>query len=92
MKGLPRVLHQFPRSVLEKKVLPALLEETKDHELLSLVLQNSFTVIKLLPSGKKALTEHIIPRLRETFLSGACTKGPAMERDSLKDAGIDGAA
>lgn len=70
MRGLPRILKEFPKSVMEKKVLPALLEETKDRELLSLVLQNVFTIVKMLPSGKRAFTEKVIPKLRETFLTG----------------------
>lgn len=33
MRGLPRILDQFPKSVLDKKLLPALLDETKDKDL-----------------------------------------------------------
>ena len=93
MRGLPRILNQFPKSVLEKKILPALLEETKDRELLTLILQNVFKIITMLPSGKRAFTEKVIPKLRETFLSGAAAtatnaKGVAQERDSLKEAGL----
>jgi SCY1-like protein 2 len=90
MRGLPRILNQFPKSVLEKKILPALLEETKDRELLTLILQNVFKIITMLPSGKRAFTEKVIPKLRETFLSGAApsAKGAAQERDSLKEAGL----
>lgn len=83
-------MNQFPKSVLEKKVLPALLEETKDRELLSLVLQNVFKIISALPSGKRPFTEKVIPSLREVFLSGSGggSKGAAAERDSLKEAGL----
>ncbi|KAF9696140.1 hypothetical protein EKO04_005994 [Ascochyta lentis] len=93
MRGLPRILNQFPKSVLEKKILPALLEEMKDRELLTLILQNVFKIITMLPSGKRAFTEKVIPKLRETFLtSGAASapsaKGAAQERDSLKEAGL----
>jgi SCY1-like protein 2 len=89
LRGLPRILNQFPKSVLEKKLLPALLEETKDRELLALVLQNVFKIVSSLPSGKRVFTEKVIPRLRETFLSTAIPgKGPAPERDSLKEAGL----
>ncbi|KAF2272598.1 protein kinase-like protein Scy1 [Westerdykella ornata] len=89
MRGLPRILNQFPKSVLEKKVLPALLEETKDRELLALVLQNVFKIIGILPTGKRAFTERVIPKLRETFLSGPpAIKAAAPERDSLKEAGL----
>lgn len=93
MRGLPRILNQFPKSVLEKKILPALLDEMKDRELLTLILQNVFKIITMLPSGKRAFTEKAIPKLRETFLSGAAAtapnaKGAAQERDSLKEAGL----
>jgi SCY1-like protein 2 len=92
MRGLPKILNQFPKTVLEKKVLPALLDETKDRELLALVLQNVFKLVTMLPSGKRAFTEKVIPKLRETFLSGplAAAKGAAQtqERDSLKEAGL----
>lgn len=87
MRGLPRILEQFPKSVLEKKVLPALLEETKDRELLSLILQNVFKIIKLLPSGKRAFTDRIIPQLRDIFMATGGKSGSA-ERDSTKEAGL----
>lgn len=86
MRGLPKILKEFPRSVMEKKVLPALLEEVKDRELLALVLQNVFKIITTLPSGKRAFVEKVIPKLRETFLAPA--KNPTQERDSLKEAGL----
>ena len=83
MRGLPKILDQFPKPVLDKKVLPALLEETKDKELLSLILQNIFKIIKIIPSGKRAMTEKILPQLRETFLAGG-----GRERDTAKEAGL----
>ncbi len=82
LRGLPKILDQFPKSVLDKKVLPALLEETKDKELLSLILQNVFKIIAILPSGKWAMTEKILPQLREIFL------GAGKERDTAKEAGL----
>jgi SCY1-like protein 2 len=89
MRGLSKILNQFPKSVLEKKVLPALLEEMKDRELLALVLQNVFKIVSMLPSGKRAFMEKVIPKLRETFLSGPPpAKGTVAERDSLKEAGL----
>jgi SCY1-like protein 2 len=92
MRGLPRILNQFPKSVLEKKILPALLDEMKDRELLTLILQNVFKIITMLPSGKRAFTEKVIPKLRETFLNSstapAAAKGAVPERDSLKEAGL----
>lgn len=91
LKGLSRVLPQFPKSVLEKKLLPALLEEMKDRELLSLILQNIFAIVKMLPSGRRAFTEKVIPRLTEIFLansSGSAPKGGVQERDIGKEAGL----
>ncbi|KAH7388781.1 protein kinase-like protein Scy1 [Pyrenochaeta sp. MPI-SDFR-AT-0127] len=90
MRGLPRILNQFPKSVLDKKILPALLEEMKDRELLTLILQNVFKIITMLPAGKRAFTEKVIPKLRETFLTApaASAKGAAQDRDSLKEAGL----
>lgn len=87
LRGLPRIIPQFPKSVLEKKVLPALLDETKDRELLSLILQNTFKIISMLPSGKRTLTEKVAPRLREVFLTPG-GKGNSLERDTAKDAGL----
>ena len=88
MRGLPRILTQFPKSVLEKKVLPALLEETKDHELLSLILQNIFKTVDLVPNGKRALENKVFPALRRVFLSGQINKGQAHDRDTSKEAGM----
>jgi len=88
MRGLPRILGQFPKSVLEKKVLPALVEEMKDRELLSLVLQNILKIMGTLPSGKRAFTEKVVPRLREIFLTPPVNKTAAPERDSTKEAGL----
>ncbi len=87
MRGLPKILEQFPKSVLDKKVLPALLEETKDKELLSLILQNVFKIVGILPSGKRAMTEKILPQLRETFISVG-GKASTHDRDTAKEAGL----
>ncbi|KAF7951847.1 hypothetical protein EAE96_007145 [Botrytis aclada] len=85
MRGLSRVLPSFPKSVMEKKVLPALLEEMKDRELISLILQNIFKIIELLPSGRRPFTENIMPRLKEIFLNNP---KPPTERDAAKEAGL----
>lgn len=87
MRGLPKILEQFPKSVLDKKVLPALLEETKDKELLSLILQNVFKIVGILPSGKRAMTDKILPQLRETFISVGGKAG-THERDTAKEAAL----
>ncbi|OBT40895.1 hypothetical protein VE00_08791 [Pseudogymnoascus sp. WSF 3629] len=92
MRGLTKVIPSFPKSVLEKKVLLVLLEEMKDKQLLSLVLQNVFKIIELLPGAKRSFTEKMLPRLREIFLSGPKPAAPgtagAPERDTGKEAGL----
>ena len=93
LRGLPRIINQFPKTVLEKKVLPALLDEMKDRELISLILQNVFKMIKIMPSGRRAFGEKVVPKLREVFLttSNADKKKDAAaqpERDSAKEAGL----
>ena len=86
MRGLPKILEQFPKSVLDKKVLPALLEETKDRDLLYLILQNVFAIIKILPSARRAMTDKILPQIRDIF-SGPAKNAP-QERDTAKEAGL----
>lgn len=83
MRGLPKVTPQFPKSVLEKKVLPALLEELKDKDLLAPILTNIFAMIKAMPSGKRAFSERVAPKLTEIFITNKTA-----ERDSLKEAGV----
>ena len=84
MRGLPRVLGQFPKSVLEKKVLPALLEETKDRELLALVLGNVFNVVEILPSRQRTFSDTVLPQLREIFHSQP-PKASSGDRDVSKE-------
>ena len=85
MRGLNKVLPSFPKTVMEKKILPALLEELKDKDLLSLILQNVFKIIELLPAGKRAFGEKVRPRLKEIFVANA--KQPH-EKDPARDAGL----
>ncbi|KAI1411139.1 ARM repeat-containing protein [Hypoxylon sp. FL1857] len=85
MRGLNKVLPSFPKSVMEKKVLPALLEELKDKDLLSLILQNVFKIMELLPSSRRAFSEKIRPRLKEIFVVN--TK-QSQEKDPARDAGL----
>lgn len=86
LRGLIKVLPSFPKSVMEKKVLPALLEELKDKELLSLILHNVFKIIELLPSGRRAFGERVRPCLKEIFVTNA--KQQPQEKDAAKDAGL----
>lgn len=89
MRGLSRVIPSFPKSVLEKKIVPALLDEMKDRELLSLLLQNIFKIIQLLPSGKRLFSDKILPRLREHFVPPAQkASASTIERDAAKEAGL----
>lgn len=88
MRGLQRVLPEFPPTVLERKVLGALLEELKDRELLPLTLQNVFAILQRVSNARRTLPEKVIPRLKEIFLANRSSKGTAQERDSKKDAGL----
>ena len=85
MRGLNKVLPSFPKSVMEKKVLPALLEEMKDKELLSLILANVFKIIDLLPSAKRAFSDRVRPAIKDIFVTNA---KQAEEKDPAKDAGL----
>lgn len=87
LRGLQRVLPDFPASVLERKILGALLEEMKDRELLSLILQNVFGILQRIPNGRRTFPEKIIPRLKEVFGTTLGKAGP-QERDSKRDAGL----
>ncbi|KAJ8608646.1 hypothetical protein MRB53_039530 [Persea americana] len=88
LRGLPRVLPQFPKSVLEKKVLPVLLDETKDTELIPLVLQNAFKIIEMVPNGKRVFSDVVAPRLRRMFLSTGGGKNAVPDRDVAKETGL----
>ncbi|RAL05706.1 putative protein kinase Scy1 [Aspergillus ibericus CBS 121593] len=85
MRGLQRVLPEFPVSVLERKVLGALLEELKDRELLPLILSNVFTILQRIPNARRTFPERVIPQLKEIFPTG---KSVVQERDAKRDAGL----
>ncbi|KAL1837308.1 hypothetical protein VTK73DRAFT_4737 [Phialemonium thermophilum] len=85
LRGLVKVLPSFPKSVMEKKILPALLDEMKDRELISLILHNVFKIVELLPSGRRAFGERIRPALKEIFVDNA---KPGPEKDPARDAGL----
>lgn len=85
LRGLVKVLPSFPKSVLEKKILPALLEEMKDKELISLILHNVFKIIGQLPSGKRAFSDRVRPVLKEIFVTNA---KQSQEKDASRDAGL----
>ncbi|ROV96623.1 hypothetical protein VPNG_09028 [Cytospora leucostoma] len=85
LRGLNKVLPSFPKSVMEKKLLPALIEETKDKALLSLILGNVFKIIDLLPSGRRAFTDKVRPALKEIFVTN---NKNIEEKDPARDAGL----
>ncbi|ROW08225.1 hypothetical protein VMCG_03324 [Cytospora schulzeri] len=85
LRGLNKVLPSFPKSVMEKKLLPALLEETKDKALLSLILGNVFKIIDLLPSGRRAFTDKVRPALKDIFVTN---NKNAEDKDPARDAGL----
>ncbi|KFA77164.1 hypothetical protein S40288_08370 [Stachybotrys chartarum IBT 40288] len=85
LKGLNKVLPSFPKSVMEKKVLPALLDELKDRELLSLILQNVFKILDLLPSARRAFADRVRPAIKDIFVTNA---KQAQEKDSARDSGL----
>ncbi|KAK6542062.1 hypothetical protein TWF694_007833 [Orbilia ellipsospora] len=68
MRGLPKVLPQFPTSVAQRKVLPMLIEELKDKgELLPWTLAAVLTLVESLPAGSRLIGEKILPAFRATF-------------------------
>ncbi|KAF3917110.1 hypothetical protein ABW20_dc0105287 [Dactylellina cionopaga] len=68
MRGLPKVLPQFPTSVAQKKILPMLVEELKDKgELLPWTLAAVLTLVEGLPAGSRLIGEKILPAFRSTF-------------------------
>ncbi|KAK1848519.1 protein kinase domain-containing protein ppk32 [Colletotrichum chrysophilum] len=87
MRGLVKVLPSFPKTVMEKKLMPALLEEMKDKDLIALILQNVFTIVDLLPSARRVFAEKVRPSLKDTFAPPP-KKDQAPERDPTKDAGL----
>lgn len=87
MKGLPRIMPQFPGSVLERKILPALLEEMKDRDLLAAIMQNVFAIVKASSDGKRPFIDKVIPKLREVFMPTGGKVG-APDKDPSKEAGL----
>ncbi|CAO3684153.1 unnamed protein product [Umbelopsis ramanniana] len=65
MKGLSRVLGQFPDRVLTRKILPSLLEELKDHSLLPFTLPNIFIITEKL--DQQEFCEKVLPSLKPIF-------------------------
>jgi SCY1-like protein 2 len=87
LRGLPRIMPQFSNKVLERKVLPALLDEMKDRDLIALILQNMFKLLNGMSAAKRIFPEKVVPKLREVFLNATGKTGQA-DRDSAKEAGL----
>lgn len=86
LRGLQRVIPEFPPSVLERKILGALLEEMKDRELLAPILQNVFLILQRIANGRRTFPEKVIPHLKEVF--GTASSKSTQDRDAKKDAGL----
>ncbi|KAI9266814.1 kinase-like domain-containing protein [Phascolomyces articulosus] len=65
MKGLARVLNQFPDRVLKRKILPQLLEELKNHQLLPYTIPNVFAIVEQL--NQREFCELVLPSLKPVF-------------------------
>ncbi|KAI9486147.1 MAG: hypothetical protein EXX96DRAFT_592949 [Benjaminiella poitrasii] len=65
MKGLARVLGQFPERVLKRKILPSLLEELKDSQLLPYTIPNVFVIAQKL--SQQEFCSLILPSLKHVF-------------------------
>ncbi|KAJ2747505.1 Protein kinase domain-containing protein ppk32 [Coemansia sp. BCRC 34301] len=65
MRGLPRVLANFPDRVLRRKVLPALLDQTSDHALLPYTLPNVFYIVDKLEA--ESFAAMALPGLKKVF-------------------------
>ncbi|KAI5799935.1 kinase-like domain-containing protein [Geopyxis carbonaria] len=80
MRGLPKILPQFPRSVLEKKILLGLVEELRDGSLLALVLPNIFLIAESATS--RLFSEKVLGRLKEVFIHASSTTQSTNEHKS----------
>ncbi|KAI8146138.1 kinase-like domain-containing protein [Fennellomyces sp. T-0311] len=65
MKGLVRVLNQFPERVIKRKILPSLLEELKNHQLLPYTIPNVFAIVEQL--NQREFCELVLPSLKPVF-------------------------
>ncbi|KAI8988968.1 hypothetical protein BDB01DRAFT_577366 [Pilobolus umbonatus] len=65
MKGLSKVLNQFPERVLKRKILPSLLEELKDAQLLPYTIPNIFLISEKL--NQHEFCDIVLPALKPIF-------------------------
>ncbi|CEG63141.1 Putative SCY1 protein kinase [Rhizopus microsporus] len=66
MKGLAKVLGQFPERVIRRKILPSLLEELKNSQLLPYTIPNVFIISQRLTQHE--FCELVLPSLKPVFL------------------------
>ncbi|KAI9008823.1 kinase-like domain-containing protein [Phycomyces nitens] len=66
MKGLARVLGQFPNRILKRKILPSLIEELKDHQLLPYTVPNILLITQELT--QEEFCSLVLPALKPVFL------------------------
>ncbi|OAD74724.1 hypothetical protein PHYBLDRAFT_111597, partial [Phycomyces blakesleeanus NRRL 1555(-)] len=66
MKGLSRVLSQFPNRILKRKILPSLIEELKDHQLLPYTVPNILLITQELT--QEEFCSLVLPSLKPVFL------------------------
>lgn len=66
MKGLPKVLPQFPLPVMQQKMLPGLLEQCKDIDLLPAILPNVFFIGQTLST--QGFSARCLPSLKPIFV------------------------
>ncbi|KAI9314533.1 kinase-like domain-containing protein [Dichotomocladium elegans] len=65
MKGLARILNQFPERVLRRKILPSLLEELKNHPLLPYTIPVVFMIVEQL--SQREFCDLVLPSLKPVF-------------------------
>ncbi|OBZ75157.1 Protein kinase domain-containing protein ppk32 [Grifola frondosa] len=65
MKGLTNVLDKFSEGLRTRKILPSLLEEMKDTQLLPYILPNIFAISQILSSSQFATL--VLPSLKPLF-------------------------
>lgn len=66
LKGFPNVIPQLPKSVLQRKAMPALVDEFKHDELLASLLHCCFLVISAM-GDPTSCRDTFIPRLKAVF-------------------------
>ncbi|KAI9271355.1 hypothetical protein BY458DRAFT_533549 [Sporodiniella umbellata] len=66
MKGLSKILPQFPERIIKRKILPSLLEELKNSQLLPYTIPNIMNIC--LNLDQHEFSETVLPHLKPAFL------------------------